>query len=144
MNPLSDAMLARPSGSRAVTQTAPPRRTTGSTTAEQLEAILELLENHKATEVVVLDLRGRSELADHMVIASGRNARHLLALSQYLVMYLKKHRRRAPAVEGTETANWIILDADRILVHLFRPEVRDYYKLEDMWQAWALEPESRQ
>jgi len=83
--------------------------------------------------VVTIDLRGRSALADHMVIASGRSARQVGAIAEKLVERLKQVTGRTARVEGKETGDWVLVDTDDVIVHIFRPEVREFYQLEKMW-----------
>ena len=103
-------------------------------TSEQLLAhILASLDDDKAEEVVQIDLRGRSEMADYMVICSGRSTRQVASISEKLVDRLKDEDGRLCKIEGKETADWVLIDAGDVIVHVFRPEVRDFYQLEKMW-----------
>ena len=101
-----------------------------------LSLILSALEEDAAEDIVSIPLAGKSEEADHMVIASGRSSRHVGALAEKLAERLK-HSGLGPRMEGREAADWILIDAGDILVHIFRPEVRAFYQLEKMWQAPA-------
>jgi ribosome-associated protein len=98
-----------------------------------LARVLASLDDDKAEDVVPIDLRGRSEMADHMVIASGRSSRQVAAISEKLVERLKADFGILCKVEGKETADWVLIDAGDVIVHVFRPEVRDFYQLEKMW-----------
>ncbi len=110
-----------------------PRRAAAS--SPRLLALAEkILEDGKAEQVVVIDLQGKSSIADHMVIASGRSQRQVLALAEHLLEGLKAAGRRASA-EGLPHGDWVLIDAGDVIVHLFRPEVRGYYNLEKMWGA---------
>nr|WP_233253296.1 ribosome silencing factor [Paracoccus binzhouensis] len=103
-------------------------------TSDQLLArILASLDDDKAEEVVTIDLRGRSAMADHMVIASGRNARQVASIAEKLVERLKQQTGRSARIEGKETGDWVLIDTDDVIVHVFRPEVREFYQLEKMW-----------
>lgn len=82
---------------------------------------------------MTIDLRGRSAMADHMVIASGRNARQVAAIAEHLIDRLKQDVGRVARVEGKDTGDWVLIDADDVIVHVFRPEVREFYQLEKMW-----------
>jgi len=82
---------------------------------------------------VTIDLRGRSAMADHMVIASGRSSRQVAAIAEKLVQRLKEQTGRTARIEGKETGDWVLIDTDDVIVHLFRPEVREFYQLEKMW-----------
>ena len=98
-----------------------------------LSLILKSLEDDLAEDIVQIDLRGRSAMADHMVIASGRNARQVAAIAEKLVERLKEQTGRSARVEGKETGDWVLIDTDDVIVHVFRPEVREFYQLEKMW-----------
>ncbi|TYB89312.1 ribosome silencing factor [Oceaniovalibus sp. ACAM 378] len=108
---------------------------TGSVlTSEQLLAhILTSLDEDKAEDVVQVDLRGISEMGDYMVICSGRSSRQVMAISQNLVDHLKQDHNRASKVEGKEAGDWVLIDTGDVIVHVFRPEVREFYQLEKMW-----------
>ena len=82
---------------------------------------------------MTIDLRGRSAMADHMVIASGRNARQVASIAEKLVERLKEQTGRSARIEGKETGDWVLIDTDDVIVHVFRPEVREFYQLEKMW-----------
>jgi nicotinate-nucleotide adenylyltransferase len=101
--------------------------------AELLQTILASLEDGKAVDVVTIDLAGKTLIADHMVIASGRSGRQVAALTDHLLEALGKKRRIS--VEGKTQGDWVLLDAGDVIVHLFRPEIRAYYNLEKMWGA---------
>jgi ribosome-associated protein len=109
---------------------------------ETLALALDSLDQDKAEEVVPIDLRGKSSLADHMVIASGRSARQVTAIAEKLVERLKLRFGRTPRVEGKQTGDWVLIDAGDVIVHVFRPEVRAFYQLEKMWLA-PVEPRAR-
>ncbi|MEM1064800.1 MAG: ribosome silencing factor [Pseudomonadota bacterium] len=98
-----------------------------------LERILVSLEDDKAEDVVVIDLAGKSEMADHMVICSGRSARQVAAISEKLVDRLKQEFRVTSKVEGKDAGDWVLIDTGDVVVHVFRPEVREFYQLEKMW-----------
>ena len=98
-----------------------------------LEAIMSSLSNDKAEDIVAIDLAGRSAFADHMVIASGRSTRQVAAMSEKLVERLKELTGRRAKVEGKDAGDWVLIDAGDVIVHVFRPEVRDFYQLEKMW-----------
>lgn len=106
---------------------------TGLTSDQLLDRILASLDDDKAEDVVTIDLRGRSAMADHMVIASGRNARQVAAIAEKLVERLKELTGRSARIEGKETGDWVLIDTDDVIVHVFRPEVREFYQLEKMW-----------
>jgi len=99
-----------------------------------LEVIEKALDDGMAEDVVVIDLIGKSSIADYMVIASGRSARQVVALAERLREAIDEGRPR-PAVEGLPQGDWVLVDAGDVIVQLFRPEVRAYYNLEKMWGA---------
>ena len=104
--------------------------------SSRLEAfILSSLEEDSAIDIVTIALAGKSSEADAMIVASGRSARHVSALADKLIDRLKQELGIFTRVEGKETGDWILLDAGDVIVHLFRPEVRDFYQLEKMWQT---------
>ena len=96
-----------------------------------LGLIVQTLEDGKAEEIVTIDLAGKTTIADHMVIASGRSTRQVLALTEHLDEVLSRHTRIS--IEGKTQGNWVLIDAGDVIVHLFRPEIRSYYNLEKMW-----------
>lgn len=112
-------------------RTAPSADTLSS--GNLLEAVVHALENDKAEDIVRIDLRGKSSIADAMVIASGRSARQVAALSEKLVARLKRDHGVRCKLEGKDAADWVLIDAGDVIVHVFRPEVRAFYQLEKMW-----------
>lgn len=100
---------------------------------ELLAFVLKELDDDQAQEVVTIDLAGKSSIADHMVIASGRSTRQVASIAQKLAEKLKQNGYGPVKLEGLPTADWVLLDAGDIVVHLFRPEVRSFYNLERMW-----------
>ncbi|MCQ0971063.1 ribosome silencing factor [Paracoccus sp. TK19116] len=100
---------------------------------EVLARILSSLEDDKAEDIVSIDLRGRSTMADHMVIASGRSARQVAAIAEKLAERYKHATGRTARIEGKDAGDWVLIDTDDVVVHVFRPEVRDFYQLEKMW-----------
>ena len=103
-----------------------------ATTDPLLKLVLQQLDDDQAQEVVSIDLKGKSSIADHMVIASGRSTRQVASMAQKLAEKIKHSGGRA-RIEGLPNADWVLLDADDVIVHLFRPEVRSFYNLERMW-----------
>lgn len=100
-----------------------------------LKVIRQSLDDDKAIDVAVIDLKGKTAIADYMVVASGRSNRQVGAMADHLSERLKQRGLAAPAVEGMQQCDWVLLDAGDIIVHLFRPEVRAFYNLEKMWSA---------
>jgi ribosome-associated protein len=107
-----------------------------------LDTVLASLEDSKAENIVSIDIQGKSSLGDHMVIASGRSHRHVSAVADHLLKALKDAGLGNARVEGLASADWVLIDSGDIIVHVFRPEVRDFYNLEKMWQAPDLEEET--
>ncbi len=95
--------------------------------------VLKSLDDDQALEVVSIPLAGKSAIADHMVIASGRSTRQVASMATKLAAKLKQDYKRIVRIEGLPTADWVLIDADDVIVHLFRPEVRSFYNLERMW-----------
>ena len=108
-------------------------RTDAPTSEALLARILSSLEDDKAEDIVQIDLRGKSSIADFMVIASGRSTRQVGAISEKLVDRLKQDYRLSCKVEGKDAGDWVLIDAGDVIVHVFRPEVREFYQLEKMW-----------
>ena len=104
---------------------------------ELLDQILKSLEDDKAEEIVKIGLRGKSEMADWMVIASGRSSRQVAAIAEHLVATLKQDHGIQCKVEGKDAGDWVLIDTGDIIVPVFRPEVREFYQLEKMWQTPA-------
>jgi ribosome-associated protein len=102
-----------------------------------LARVLHSLDEDKAEDVIAIDLRGKSPVADHMVIASGRSARQVSAISEKLIERVKAAAGRAPRAEGLEAGDWVLIDCGDVIVHVFRPEVRAFYALEKMWMEPA-------
>jgi len=98
-----------------------------------LEIISQSLEDDKAEEIITIDLKGKTSIADSMIIASGRSSRQVAALADHLVTRIKKAGFVPPKVEGMEKADWVLIDAGDAIIHIFRPEVRSFYNLEKMW-----------
>ena len=126
-------MSQRARASKAVKPLRAPRRDPLASSKRLLELIQGTLNDHKAEEVVVIDLNGKSDIADFMVIATGRSHRHVAAMGEHLRQALKTAIRRSVSVEGAARADWILIDGGDVIVHLFRPEVREFYGLEKMW-----------
>ena len=99
-----------------------------------LSLILASLDDDKAEDIVTIPLAGKSEMADHMVIASGRSSRQVAAISEHLADRLKQDRGLVARIEGKDLGDWVLIDAGDVIVHVFRPEVREFYQLEKMWK----------
>jgi ribosome-associated protein len=108
-----------------------------------LQSVLASLEDSKAENIIPIDLRGKSVIGDHMVIASGRSHRHVAAVADQLLRALKESGQGNNAkVEGLAGGDWVLIDTGDIIIHIFRPEVREFYNLEKMWQAPELDGET--
>jgi len=95
--------------------------------------VLSSLDDDQAVETISIPLAGKSSIADHMVVASGRSSRQVGSMAAKLVDKIKAQTGRSPRVEGMPTADWVLIDAGDVIIHLFRPEVRSFYNLERMW-----------
>ena len=112
---------------------APAKGSGPSLSPDALHAlILQSLDDDQAQEVVSIPLQGKSSIADYMVVASGRSSRQVASMAQKLAERIKKAGRNAH-IEGLPSADWVLIDAEDVVVHLFRPEVRSFYNLERMW-----------
>ena len=98
-----------------------------------LSTILASLEDDKAEDILTIPLAGKSEMADHMVIATGRSSRQVSAISEKLADRLKRDLGLIVRTEGKDLGDWVLIDAGDVVVHVFRPEVREFYQLEKMW-----------
>lgn len=103
--------------------------------ADLLKLVINSLEDDKAEDIVQIDLTGKTSIADSMVIASGRSIRQVSAIADHLYRKLKHATENGCKLEGMEKADWVLLDAGDIIIHIFRPEVRSFYNLEKMWAA---------
>jgi len=99
--------------------------------------VIQSLEDDKAEELTIIELEGKSSIADKMIIASGRSARHVSALAGHVTQRLKEEGLTRMRVEGLPNADWVLIDTGDIVVHLFRPEVRAFYNLERIWGTEA-------
>ena len=99
-----------------------------------LKVTLESLDNDKGIDIVSIDLIGRSSIADYMVVVSGNTVRQVTAMANNLIKKYKEMGLRLPSPEGMSNGDWVLIDAKDILIHIFRPEVRDFYSLEKMWE----------
>jgi ribosome-associated protein len=120
-----------------------PRPATSSSDVEQdskalLALVLKSVDDDKAEDIVQIDLRGRSDVADYMVICSGRSSRQVASISEKLADRLKQEMRISVRMEGKDTGDWVLIDAGDVIVHVFRPEVREFYQLEKMWLPGAI------
>lgn len=105
-----------------------------------LAIVLAELDDDKAEEVVTIGLGGKTDIADWMVVASGRSARHVGAMAEKVIKRLKGAGMRRARLEGAPACDWVLIDAEDVIVHLFRPEVRKFYNLERIWSETARAP----
>lgn len=98
-----------------------------------LEVIINSLEDNKAEEIITIDLKGKTSIADSMIIASGRSTRQVAAIADHLAVNIKNAGYGHSKIEGLEKADWVLVDAGDAIIHIFRPEVRSFYNLEKMW-----------
>lgn len=123
------APAAKPQAKKAAPAPKPAKAAPGAALCKKIVAELD---KNKAEEIVTLPLTDCS-FADFMIVASGRAPRHVVALADYVAELLRKNNIGVLSIEGKETGDWVLLDAGDIVVHLFRPEVRQFYNLEKMW-----------
>lgn len=97
------------------------------------QLVMKSLDDDQAVEVISIPLAGKSSIADHMVIASGRSSRQVASMANKLADRIKQEFGKIARVEGLPVADWVLIDADDVIIHLFRPEVRTFYNLERMW-----------
>ena len=116
-------------------QLAPEPDPTTSPETKMIDVVLQSLEDAKAEETVAIDIAGKSSLADHMVVTSGRSNRHVSAVADQVVKALRDNGFGKPRIEGLPHADWVLVDGGDVIVHIFRPEVREFYNIEKMWQA---------
>ena len=119
---------------------AQPRKNTETAPAAEIapephmiDLVLKSLDDAKAEQTVAIDIAGKSSLTDHMVVTSGRSNRHVSAVADQLVKALREHGFGKPRIEGLPHADWVLVDAGDVIVHIFRPEVREFYNIEKMW-----------
>ena len=124
------------SGARARTAAA-EALSNDSLAAALLATVQSSLADAKAEDIVAVDLGGKSPIADHMVIASGRSNRHVSAVADKLLQTLKAQAAGPIRIEGLAQADWVLIDAGDVIVHIFRPEVRSFYNLEKLWSSEA-------
>ena len=123
-------------------KTAPPLPASKDKSDHQLEMVINSLEDGKAEDIVTIDLEGKSSLGDYMIVASGRSHRHVASIADKLAKQIREAGFGRPRVEGTDNNDWVLVDAGSIIVHIFRPEVREFYNIEKMWMARRLEDNS--
>lgn len=98
-----------------------------------LETVLASLNDDKAEDIVQIDLRGKTEIGDHMIICTGRSTRQVSGISERLAQRVKDEFGHTVRIEGKDSGDWVLIDTGDVIVHVFRPEVREFYQLEKMW-----------
>jgi ribosome-associated protein len=122
--------------SRAASK-APGAASTGASAPQALRVVLASLDKMKAEDTVTIDLAGKSSIADHMVVTTGRSQRHVSSIADEAIKELHKAGLARVRVEGQRVGDWVLIDAGDVIVHVFRPEVRTFYNLEKMWSGRA-------
>ncbi len=113
----------------------------GADSDKQLERVLSSLDEDKAEDIVQIDLRGKSAIGDYMVICSGRSSRQVTAIAEKLAGKLKNELAVASKIEGRSAGDWVLIDTGDVIIHVFRPEVREFYQIEKMWLPGAPSPQ---
>jgi len=127
--------LTRTTTGGAAKRASTAKSTAAPASASLLAEIVNWLDEAKAEEIVTIPLEGKSSLGDYMVVASGRTDRHVGAISDQLATKIKEATGTPVRVEGVPACDWVLVDTGDIIIHIFRPEVRDFYNLEKMWKA---------
>ena len=109
------------------------KKLTPISSKQLLKLTIDSLEDNKGIDIIKIDLVGRSSIADYMIVVSGNTARQVTAIANNLIKLYKEAGIRPPSPEGMSNGDWVLIDAKDILIHIFRPEVRDFYSLEKMW-----------
>ncbi len=124
---------AKAKPAKAAPELETPRPAPGIDVEAATRVILASLEDDKAEDILAIDIRGKSSFADMLVVASGRSTRHVAALAEHVMRKLKEAGIKDLRVEGLQSADWVLVDAGDVIVHLFRPEVRAFYNIEKIW-----------
>ncbi len=135
----SETELAAEAAHTEVADAAPLKKLTSD---EMLALILKSLDEDAAEDVVNIPLAGKTEMADHMVVASGRSSRHVGALSEKMADRIKQASGMLCRSEGKDMGDWVLVDCGDVIVHIFRPEVREFYDLEKLWSVNPREPKA--
>ena len=98
-----------------------------------IEEIIENLDNSKATDILNIDLTGKSDICTHMIIASGTSSRHASSIAEKLVEFLKHDKQETYIVEGLDEGKWVLVECNQIIIHIFQPETREQYNLETLF-----------
>jgi ribosome-associated protein len=130
---LSQSVLPKSAKTSRKTSTKAAALKAQSDADETLNMILSRLDDMKAEETVTIDLRGKSAFSDYMVVTSGRANRHVGAIAENVMKALKEAGQRNLHIEGLPNCDWVLIDSGDVIVHVFRPEVREFYNLERLW-----------
>lgn len=135
--PLSAISSSGPGPEAKASNPAQPSEVSPKSSSQEISRLARLvaerLEQDKAEDILEIDLTGKSPMADSMIVASGRSHRHVTALADHVSRELKQHGASSVRVEGLPNADWVLIDAGDVIVHIFRPEVREFYNLERIW-----------
>jgi ribosome-associated protein len=132
---MGEGHLLMAASSKRMAQATQVPAETQSTGPKMIDVVLQSLEDAKAEQTVAIDIAGKSSLADHMVVTTGRSNRHVSAVADQVVKALRDNGFTKPRIEGLPHADWVLVDGGDVIVHIFRPEVREFYNIEKMWQA---------
>lgn len=113
----------------------PPAQPLPASEPQMIDVVLQSLDDAKAEQTVSIDITGKSSLSDHMVVTSGRSHRHVGAVADQLARALRENGFPKPRIEGLPHCDWVLVDGGDVIVHIFRPEVREFYNIEKMWAA---------
>lgn len=127
------SQTTQPVGGTTATQAAMSKLAKSFSSEQLLERVLSSLDDDKAEDVATISLRGKSEMADYMVVCTGTSSRLVTSIAEKLTDALKKEFGIFCKIEGKDQGDWVLIDAGDIIVHVFRPEVREFYQLEKMW-----------
>lgn len=123
----------KPAAKAPAAKAAPRAIATSALPKKWRDVAVKALDDNKAEDIVALDLKDKCSFADYMIVASGRAARHVAALADHVVDALRKADGMVLSVEGQQSGDWVLIDAGDIVIHIFRPEVRQFYNIEKMW-----------
>jgi len=134
-SPLSKTALTRTRRKKSASVSPPDSETGAHAAKETLRIALASLDDMKAEDIVTIDLVGKTSIADYMVVASGRSQRHVASIAEETIRNLKQAGVKGIRSEGAQAADWMLIDAGDVIVHVFQPEVRAFYDLEKMWSG---------
>ncbi|MBN9542227.1 MAG: ribosome silencing factor [Alphaproteobacteria bacterium] len=97
------------------------------------EELAQLIDSEKGEQIEIIDLAGKTDIADYMIVASGLNRRHVGAMGEKIAKFMKDEKNQVVTVEGLENAEWVLIDCLDVIIHVFQPEIRDQYQIEQLW-----------